>query len=122
MQLPAFRRRGLDLSGFFLATINISIRPLRAVLHHPRCTFPGVPWSPDHAPEAFSLSPCRVVRKHRLYAGWIYFPHPETKRRHHHDPATLEVVTSYLPGIAYGGAIDLLLLADEVAVEPLAPG
>ena len=99
-QVPIFRARGLDLTGCFLGTLNIDIRPLVFELVEPEYTFRDVRWTDLHPPEHFSFSRCRVAHESTECEGWIYYPHPETKQRHFHDPSLMEVIAPFVPGPA----------------------
>lgn len=105
MQMPIFSKLGLNLYGFYPATINISIFPRKFVLKNPRFTFRGVKWSENHPAEDFSLSKCELIYKHQIYEGYIYYPHPETKPDHFHDDSTIEVICRYIKNIYYGAPI-----------------
>src|SRR5512146_1370513 len=74
-QVPIFKARGLDLSGYFLGTLNIDIRPLTFDLIHAEFTFRDVRWTDLHPPEHFSFSRCVVRRRKKEYEGWLYYPH-----------------------------------------------
>src|SRR5512141_2547983 len=80
-QRPLFKERGLDLSGYFDGTLNIDIRPYEFSLLKPEFTFKNVEWTDLHPPEHFSFSHCRVLYESDKYEGWVYYPHPETKKR-----------------------------------------
>ena len=58
MQLPLFVKLGLDLSSFYRATLNISIRPYTFTVRNPEFTFRQVEWTTRHPPEDFSFSRC----------------------------------------------------------------
>lgn len=116
LQRPHFEARGLDLSGLFMGTLNISIRPYIFHMFAPQLTFERVPWSPHHGPETFSFSPCWVEYGERRHRGWIYYPHPETKPMHFQDPSTVEVLAPAIPRITYGQALRLWLDPNEVTV------
>ena len=117
MQSPYFRSLGLDLTGFYLGTLNVSVEPHSVSLDKPRYTFRSVHWSPNHEPEDFSFSPCQVAYGPRWHSGFVYHPHEETKSRHHHAASTLEIITDHLAGISYGDRIDLLIRADEFTIQ-----
>ena len=51
-------------------------------------------WTDLHPPEHFSFSQCRVTFAAVDYHGWIYYPHPETKRRNFQDASLLEVIAA----------------------------
>ena len=116
MQWPFFKERGLDLNALFPATLNVSIKPKQFVMKYPRYTFRFIKWSDEHSPEDFSFSPCRVLYENRCASGFVYYPHPETKLDHHHDPSTLEIITTYLENIFYGAKIDVQINKNEIAL------
>jgi hypothetical protein len=107
MQTPFFKALGLDLSGFYSGTLNVSIAPQKFTINQPEFTFRQVKWSPKHAPEDFSFCHCLVVFKRLNYPGLIYYPHPETKLAHFQDPHTLEVISLPIAGISYGDRLQL---------------
>jgi len=114
MQIPHFRRLGLNLDRYVPATLNISIVPRRFHLRNPRHTFRGVRWTSLHPPEDFSFSPCRVVFAGATYEGLVYHPHPETKARHFQDASTIEVLAAYIPGVTYGSRVELHVRREEI--------
>ncbi len=116
-QGPIFKQRGLDLSSYFQATLNIDIRPVTFELLKPEFTFRDVRWTDLHPPEHFSFSACRVNHAGLEQGGWIYYPHPETKRRNFHDPSLIEVVTDFIPDIKPGDEIRVLLNPERVMLR-----
>src|SRR5512135_2302200 len=74
-QRPIFKRRGLDLAGYFNGTLNVDIRPYIFRMVKPEYTFRHVAWTDLHPPEDFSFSRCRVVHRDLEYDGWVYYPH-----------------------------------------------
>lgn len=116
MQLPFFKARGLDLTLYHRATLNVSISPQVFKLAQPEFTFRHVNWTEHHPPEDFSFARCQVKYKDAAYDGWIYYPHPETKQRHFQNPSLVEVIAPLIPGIAYGDAVELTVNTDEVAI------
>ena len=116
-QIPIFESRGLDLSTFFEGTLNIDIRPFTFRLVRPEFTFRAVQWTDLHPPEDFSFSRCRVVFRYRTYGGWLYYPHPETKRRNFQTPSLLEVITRRIPRIVPGDRLQVLVDSGRVAIE-----
>ncbi len=117
MQAPFFKERGLDLSSYFSGTLNISIAPHTFKLRQPELHFPAVRWTSDHPAEDFSFSQCRLGVRGVKYNGWVYYPHPETKARHHQSGSVIEVLSHFIPDLRYGDRIDLELRAAEVDVE-----
>ncbi len=120
-QLPLFKAAGLDLSRFFLGTLNISIAPATFRLVNPAYTFQRVAWTDLHPAEDFSFSPCRVSlsAEDKWYDGYIYYPHPETKIRHYQNPSLIEVITEKIPGVQYGTKIHLEIDPDQVEISAL---
>lgn len=119
MQKPFFRRLGLELEGFYEGTLNISIRPFTFKMVKPQYTFPLVEWTSLHPPETFSFSQCRVRYESQMYSGWIYYPHPETKRTHFQEPGLLEVITHLLPGVHSGTQLQIAIDPQEIElIEP----
>jgi hypothetical protein len=116
-QIPIFKSRGLDLSAFFPGTLNIDIRPFTFRLVRPEFTFRGVEWTDLHPPEDFSFSHCRVVFGSRTYDGWLYYPHPETKRRNFQSPSLLEVIAVRIPEVVPGVRLQVLLDSARVSLE-----
>jgi hypothetical protein len=116
-QKPFFKERGLDLSAYFNGTLNISIAPLEFEMTNPEFTFPLIEWTDLHPPETFSFSRCRVRFKGKEYEGWVYYPHPETKKTHFQNPSLVEVITHEIPNIQYGDAIEVALNPSEITIQ-----
>ena len=116
-QRPLFKARGLDLEGYFNGTLNIDIHPWIFEMLRPKFTFEHVAWTDLHPPETFSFSRCKVLFQGRKYDGWVYYPHPATKKRHFQEPSLLEVIAYPIPGIAYGISIVALVNPEEVAIH-----
>ena len=109
MQMPFFRKLGLNLYGLYPATINISIFPEKFALINPEYTFRDVKWSENHPAEDFSFYRCKLLYQNNIYDGFIYYPHPETKPDHYHDDSTIEVICRYIKNIYYGASVILIL-------------
>ncbi len=116
MQKPFFRRRGLDISGFHPATINVDISPARFVLTDFARTLRRIEWTDLHPPEDFSFSPCRLVVGRTKVKGLIYFPHPETKERHFQSDTTVEVLAPLIEGLDPGTPVALEINTREVEI------
>jgi hypothetical protein len=116
-QRPIFKARGLDLDGYFNGTLNVDIRPATFTMLKPEFTFPLVEWTDLHPPETFSFSRCRVVYGEVEYAGWVYYPHPETKLRNFQNPSLLEVIARPIPGIQYGEALGVWVNGETLGVQ-----
>jgi hypothetical protein len=116
-QKPIFKRLGLDLSEYFNGTLNISIAPLIYEMAAPEFTFELVEWTDLHPPETFSFSRCKVIFNERTYPGWVYYPHPETKKNHFQNPSLLEVIAAEIPGIQYGDALAVEIDTDKIRLR-----
>lgn len=121
LQQPHFQRLGLDLSGYFLGTLNISIAPHTFELIKPSHTFPNLKWHPDFEAETFSFAPCQILVSqrpdHECINGLIYYPHPETKINHFQDPSTLELLAPPIQNLKYGDRLTLRISPNEVAIR-----
>ena len=116
-QIPLFKQRGLNLDWVHLGTLNVSIAPSSFEMVHPEYTFRQVAWTDLHPPEDFSFSRCTVTFKGAKYAGYVYYPHPETKKRHFESASLLEIISMYIPEIQYGDRVELELNADEIRIQ-----
>ncbi|WP_026073185.1 hypothetical protein [Nodosilinea nodulosa] len=122
LQTPFFQALGLDLTGYFKGTLNISLSPSTVQLTNPEFTFRGVQWTDRHPPEDFSFSRCRVLFHNAAYNSWIYYPHPETKRRNFQHPSTLEIIAPPIPELGYGCRVAVEYNPLEIAVDsPASP-
>ncbi|WP_211829106.1 hypothetical protein [Kistimonas asteriae] len=117
LQLPQFETLGLNLSGYFRGTLNLSIAPASYRIITPYRCFRGVKWCDAMPPEDFSFFRCQLgTHTKNLVEGYVYYPHPETKPDHFQSPDILEVITQPLERIHYGEAMTLLLHTDELKV------
>ena len=116
-QKPYFKERGFDLSPYFVGTLNISIAPLEFEMTKPEFTFPLVEWTDLHPPETFSFSRCKVKFEEKEYAGWVYYPHPETKKTHFQNPSLIEVITVEIPNIKYGDGLEIEINPLEITIK-----
>ena len=116
MQIPYFKKLGLDLYNYYPATLNINIFPKKFELINPEYTFRNVKWCADKPAETFSFAVCNVIYKNKLYEGYIYYPHPETKTDHFHDESTIEIITKYIKDVYYSSNIKLFFNSNEVCV------
>jgi hypothetical protein len=116
-QFPLFKQLGLDLGQFQLGTLNASIAPATFEMDHPEYTFRQVAWTDLHPPEDFSFSRCTIRFKGARYAGYVYYPHPETKKRHFENASILEIISVHIPAIGYGDRVELELDPDEIRLR-----
>jgi hypothetical protein len=116
-QFPLFKECGLNLERFYRGTLNVSIAPSTFELVKPEFTFRQVAWTDLHPPEDFSFSRCTVRFKGGSYAGYVYYPHPETKIRHFESACIFEIISVYIPGLKYGEQVELELNAKEICIR-----
>ena len=53
----------------------------------------------------------------REYRGWVYYPHPETKKDHFQSRSTVEVLAPYIEGIKYGNVVEITLDQAEIKIS-----
>ena len=116
-QIPLFKQLGLNLERFHPGTLNVSIAPATFEMVDPEYTFWQVAWTDLHPPEDFSFSRCTVTYKSATHAGYVYYPHPETKKRHFEGASLLEIICGYIPEIRYGERVELELNAREIHIK-----
>jgi hypothetical protein len=116
-QKPFFKNHGLDLYEYFNGTLNISIAPYVFSLANPEITFELVEWTDLHPPETFSFSHCKVKFEENEYDGWVYYPHPETKKTHFQNPSLIEIITYKIPNIKYGDLVEIEINSNEITIS-----
>lgn len=125
MQHAAFAQRGLDLSGYFPGTLNLSIHPHCYEVKQSVHTFRNVTWADHRPPEDFSFFDCRVIQtgqkamsaqKVSTHAGLIYYPHPDTKPMHFQSSDILEVLMPFIDGLNYGDTVLLELNSTQIRI------
>jgi hypothetical protein len=117
MQLPHFAAGGLDLSGFHLATLNVSTAPAAVHIHTPAHRFEEVDWTRVHGPESFEFVHVGLELRDRVVEAWGYRPTPETKAAHPQPPEVLEVIAPFVPELVQAREVVVLLDPREVRVE-----
>ena len=109
LQRPHFARAGLDLADCHDGTLNLAFAGGCWRLRDPDRRLEQLRWTSLHPPETFSFWPC-LLRWQGLaqpVAGWIYWPHPETKARHFQPEDRLEVLAPWQPAIAAAEGLEL---------------
>jgi len=117
MQLPHFKKHGIDLEKYYKATLNLSIAPYTFELVSPEFTLNNVHWAKGFAAEDFSFSKCEIIFEGKSYSGLIYYPHPATKIGHFHDESLVEVIAEYIPNSQYGDLVELKYKEKEVKLR-----
>ena len=124
MQADHFRERGIDLSTFFLGTINVSIAPYTYRVVNPRQTIRQLKWHPTEPAEDFSFFDLRAAGPGgEGVAGLIYYPHPDTKPTHFQQPDVLELLLPYVAELRVGAEMRLEIPRNQMLIEdPSAQG
>lgn len=118
MQTPHFLARGFDISKLYPGTVNVSIAPLSYRVVMARHTFTNVKWHPTEPAEDFSFFDVRIIRPNEsAVAGFIYFPHPDTKPEHFQQPDVLELLLPFVAGLQYGMEINLEIPTAQMLVQ-----
>lgn len=117
LQAPHFHERGLDLSAYRSATINVDLAPHALRLLEPRWRFEDVAWTTVHPPETFSFVECRLTWAGRTVDALLYHPHPETKPMHHQPGTVVEVLAPHLEGLSYGDEVVVEVAAGQAVLE-----
>jgi hypothetical protein len=113
-QKPYFKTLGLNLSHIFNGTLNISIHPYEFEMKKPEYKFKKVKWTGLTNAEDFSFSRCKIKFRGREYNGWVYYPHPETKKDHFQSKSTVEVLAPFIEGIKYGNTVEISFNSVEI--------
>lgn len=113
LQAPLLAAHGIDLSPYYPGTLNLGFCDTRWQLSRPDARVDQLRWTDRHPPETFSFWRVALRWSHHPepVEGLIYWPHPETKCRHHHSSDRLEVLAPWLGDAA---ALDAL----ELGVDP----
>ena len=109
LQMPFFNERGLDLSAFFIGTINIDISPYQFSIKKYKYYFKEINWSIYIYPENFYFFEVQLIFKENFYKGLIYMPDPKTKSDHHQISNLFELLMPKIEGIKQGENIILKL-------------
>lgn len=116
LQLKHFLERGLDLSNFFMGTINLDISPCSYEIKKPKYFFKNIDWSDYISPENFYFFDAILYYKDKTYKGLVYMPDPETKENHMQKPTILELIFPKIKGLEYGVMVDIALKKDQLDI------
>ena len=119
MQMPFFKKRGLDLSSFFYGTLNVFIFPKNQKIKgfkiiKPDFYFPLLEWIPQKKIESFSFVSGNIKYQDVLYPCYLYFPHPKTKETHFQEPKIMEILAPKINKISYHQNIELQFAGDKI--------
>jgi hypothetical protein len=105
LQQPFFLAKGIDLSRYFLGTLNVDVTP--HVAHPAGDVFDGVLHWHDDLEEHFLLSKVELEVQGRVYSGLWYYPDPATKVDHFQRASVLELLMPWVDGLAVGDVVKL---------------
>lgn len=114
LQYPHFLALGLDLGHCYPGTLNVSIAPLTYRILQPTFACRDVHWFPERRPENFAFCRCRLLADAGTVDGYIYHPDPATKTRHYDNPSHLQILSPFLPGLALGAMVRVLVCSKEI--------
>ena len=114
-QYPHFLQNGLDLSPYFLGTINLDIAPYSFTILKPKYFLENVHWSSFIPPENFYFFDVSLQINKNTYKGLIYMPDPATKAEHFQNPTILELILPKINELKYGDAV--IIEVDEEQIE-----
>ena len=123
MQMPHFAARGLDLTWFWPGTINLSFAPCSIRLSNPDVSFADLRWTDHHPPETFSFWSVQLRDPLRqwIHPALIYYPHPETKVRHHQSNAVLEVLAPWIGDLQPQASLQIGVDPNRIVLHPSSP-
>ncbi|GAA4270984.1 hypothetical protein U6A24_03710 [Aquimarina gracilis] len=108
-QSEHFRQRGLDLSSYFMGTLNVDISPYTYSIKTPKFFFKNINWSKYISPENFYFFDIELIFGDKSYFGLVYMPDPATKQEHKQLATTLELILPKIENLEYGAEVYLRL-------------
>ncbi|HDZ14231.1 MAG TPA: hypothetical protein ENH60_04945 [Pricia sp.] len=119
LQFPHFLERGLDLSPYYMGTINLDISPYSYQIIKPKYFFENIDWSEYIPPENFYFFDVSLQYKNKVYNGLVYMPDPETKKDHMQNPTILELILPQIESLSYGACVEISLRKDQLEIIDL---
>ncbi len=119
MQYDHFKKRGLDLGGYFLGTLNVDIAPYSFEIKKPKYFFEAIKWSSHIPPENFYFFDVTLFVEGKDYDGLIYMPGPETKVEHEQIPTVLELILPRVEGLITGQSVNLEIKEEYLEVSKI---
>ena len=116
-QVKHFQQRGLDLSPFFMGTINVDIAPHSFSLGKPKHFFDGVNWSSHIPPENFYFFDVKLHYRNTSYEGFVYMPDPATKPEHMQKETVLELILPKIEDLAYDQLVELEVDRSQLLID-----
>jgi hypothetical protein len=118
MQAPHFLALGFDLGAYYRGTVNVNIAPHSYRVVKARHSFHNLKWHTTEPAEDFSFFDVRLLRLGGpSIAGYIYYPHPETKPEHFQQPDVLELLLPFVEGLYCGAELALEIPKAQMVIE-----
>ena len=114
MQRPFFEKAGLDFGNLWNGTINVDVSPARFVPVNPYMKVQAVDWDHSGSPEDFSFFRVNLEHAGDPYDGYVYLPHPETKKGVFPGFGVLELIMPKIPGLAVGSLVVVTVVSSEL--------
>ena len=115
-QLPYFKERGLDLSPYFLGTINLDIAPYIFEIKKPKTFLKRIHWSEYIPPENFYFFDLTLLLKGQTYQGLVYMPDPATKVEHEQKNSVLELILPKIHGLSSDDIVEIEVPGDQLFI------
>ena len=115
-QFKYFLEKGLNLSSYFMGTINLDISPNSYKIKQPKHFFKNIDWSEHVPPENFYFFDVSLHYEEKTYEGLVYMPDPETKEEHFQKPTMLELILPKIEGLEYGTMVDIALKKEQIDI------
>ena len=116
-QFPHFKNRGLDLSPYFLGTINLDIAPHIYKILTPKLFLENVDWSDYIPPENFYFFDLKLHHQGQTFNGLIYMPDPKTKVEHEQKMSVLELILPKIEGLQYDDLVEIEVPSDQLHIQ-----
>lgn len=116
-QFDFFKERGLDLSPYYLGTINLDIAPFEYTIKRPKLFLRDIKWSEYIPPENFYFFDLRAFCNSGIFKGLVYMPDPETKTEHEQKRTILELILPKIPDLSYGDIIEIEIPGEQISFE-----
>lgn len=117
MQKPWLEDAGVKLDGAYLATLNIDIAPFQLQFLKPYITLENIKWHTGTPAESFLIGRCILHINNQDIKGYVYLPLPATKTQHFQSDNVVDVVTSFIPNVAYGDSITISFIDNEIVLR-----
>jgi hypothetical protein len=108
-QMPYFKKLGLNLSPFYLGTINARFDCEEVLLTRWDYQFEQVKWHAEMPEEDFRFCHCQIIANKQIYNGLIYQPQAITKTQHFQDKNTLEILAPFVEGLSYNCRLSITI-------------